>query len=129
MLVGKGTLFGCDEERNASWRAATVVAQPHNFIRSVRACFQRPPASHMKLKGLMVSSGVVQDDGRIFPLPEMPCVDQKTPFCFARPHCGNWAEVSSCPVEQIITGVIVYHYAEDDHPPRSIPAIESLCKV
>lgn len=128
ILVGKGTLFGCDEAWNSSWRAATVVAQPRNFVRSLRACFQKPPFSHMKIKGMMVSSGVVLDDGRIIPLPEMPCFDQKTPHCFARSNCGNWAEISLCPGDQIITGVMVYHYAEDDHPPRAISAIRSLCR-
>ena len=107
LLVGKGTLFGCDEERNSSWRAATLVGQPHNFVRSVRACFQKPPFSHMKIKGLMVASGVVYDDGRIVPLPELPCFDQKTPHCFARPNCGEWAEASTCPTDQIVTGMTV----------------------
>ena len=128
LLVGKGTLFGCDEERNASWRAATLVAQPHNFVRSVRACFQRSPFSHLKIKGLMVASGVVYDDGRIFPLPELPCFDQKTPHCFARPNCDNWAEVSSCPADQIVTGVTVFHYAADHNPPRALSAIQPFCR-
>ena len=128
ILVGKGTLFGCDEERASSWRAATVAVQPHTFLRSVQACFQKPPFSHMKIKGLTVSSGVVLDDGGIVPLPTMPCFDQKTPHCFARSHCNNWAAISVCPVEQIVTGVMLYHYAEDDHPPRALSAIRSLCR-
>ena len=123
VLVGKFTLFGCDEEWNSSWRAATVAALPHQFVRSVRACFQKPPASDMKIKGLMVSSGIVIDDGRIIPVPEMPCFDPKTPNCFARSHCGNWMEISLCPLSQIVTGVTVYHYAEDDNPPRALSAI------
>jgi hypothetical protein len=76
----------------------------------------------------MVSSGVVLDDGRIIPLPEMPCFDQKTPHCFARPHCGYWAEVSLCPAEQIVTGVAVYHYDPDDKPPRTLSAIQAWCR-
>ena len=48
------------------------------------------------------------------PLPEMPCFDQKTPHLLrAR------AEGSLCPAEQVVTGVTVYHYAEDNNPPRA----------
>ena len=71
----------------------------------------------------MVASGVVYDDGRIIPLPEFPCFDQKTPHCFARPNCGEWAEVSTCPTDQIVTGMTVYHYAADKiHPVRCPPS-------
>jgi hypothetical protein len=128
LLVGKGTLFGCDEERTSSWRAATVAAQPRSFVTSVQACYQKPPVATKKLKGLMVMSVVVLDDGGLVPFPLMPCVDGKTPHCFARPHCGRWANISSCYTGEILTGVTVYHYEADRNPPRAISAIQPWCR-
>jgi hypothetical protein len=37
ILIGTGTLDGCDEEGNSSWRRATVNTQPDHFVRSIRA--------------------------------------------------------------------------------------------
>jgi hypothetical protein len=128
LLVGKGTLFGCDEERTSSWRAATVAAQPHNFINGVQACYQKPPITTKKLKGLMVTSVVALDDGRVVPFPLMPCIDLKTPHCFARPHCGDWKNLVMCYSGQVLTGVTVYHYAVDNIPPRAISAIQPWCR-
>ena len=129
ILLGTGTLFGCDEHRTISWRAATLVSQPNTFIRSVRACYQNSPFIEMKMKGLMVSGALlVSTDGQLFSLPEMPCVDKKTPHCFARPHCGNWLETVYCPTGQILTGVTVYHYDDNGKAPRAISAIQPWCK-
>ena len=129
ILLGSGILFGCDERWTSSWRAATLAAQPNTFIRSVRACYQNSPFVEMKLKGLMVSGAIlVSTDGQLLALPEMPCIDKKTPHCFARPHCGNWLETVYCPMGQILTGVTVYHYADNDKPPRAISAIQPWCR-
>jgi hypothetical protein len=129
ILLGTGTLFGCDEQRNSSWRAATLVGQSNTFVRSVRACYQNSPFIELKLKGLMISSAtLISTDGQLLPMPEWPCVDKKTPHCFARPHCGNWLNAVSCPTGQILTGVSVYHYAENDKPPRAISAIQPWCQ-
>jgi hypothetical protein len=130
ILLGSGILFGCDEQWTSSWRAATLASQPNTFVRSVRACYQNSPFIEMKMKGLMVSGALlISTGGQLFPLPEMPCIDKKTPHCFARPHCGNWLNTVYCPTGQIITGVTVYHYAENDRPPRAISAIQPWCKT
>ena len=128
ILVGIGTLFGCDEQWTNSWRAATLVSQPGTFVRSVRACYQDSPFLELKMKGLMVSPALLMNDARILPLPEMPCIDKATPHCFKRPHCGNWLEAVYCPLDEILTGVTVFHYPENDRPPRAISAIQPWCQ-
>ena len=64
ILVGIGTLFGCDEQWTNSWRAATLVSQPGTFVRSVRACYQDSPFLELKMKGLMVSPALLMNDAR-----------------------------------------------------------------
>jgi hypothetical protein len=129
ILLGSGVLFGCDEQWTSSWRAATLASQSNTFIRSVRACYSNSPWIQKKIKGLMVSGALlVSTDGQLFSLPEMPCIDKKTPHCFARPNCGSWHDVVYCPTGQILTGVTVYHYAENDKPPRAISAIQPWCQ-
>jgi hypothetical protein len=128
LLVGKGTLFGCDEEWTSSWRAATIVAQPHTFINGVQACYPNPPSATKKLKGLIVTSVVLLADGRVTPFPLLPCIDGKTPHCFARPHCGDWANLVMCHSGEVLMGVTVYHYAENNNPPRAISAIQPWCR-
>jgi len=128
VLVGQWTLFGCELQRTDSWRMATLAALPRHFVRSVRACHGASPFVDLKMKGLMVSSAAVLDDGSIVALPELPCVDRKTPHCFARPHCKSWATLSTCPPNQIVVGVTIYYYAENDVPPRAISAIQPWCQ-
>jgi hypothetical protein len=130
ILLGTGTLFGCDEGGDASWARATVNTQPNQFVRSVRACYGNSPFVDLKIKGLMVSAAaLVSDNGKLLSLPEFPCVNEdKTPHCFARPHCGSWSNMVTCPVGEIVTGVSVYHYAENDRPPRAISAIQPWCQ-
>jgi hypothetical protein len=127
LLVGTGTLFGCGEEWNSSWRAATMVAQPHTFINGVQACYPNFPQATKKLKGLIVTSVVVLADGRVTPFPLLPCIDG-SPHCFARPHCGDWKNLVMCRSGEVLTGVTVYHYAENQNPPRAISAIQPWCQ-
>jgi hypothetical protein len=76
----------------------------------------------------MVSAAVlISDEGQLVPLPEFPCInDDKTPHCFARPHCDSWSNIVTCPADEIVTGVSIYHYAANNR--RAISEIQPWCQ-
>jgi hypothetical protein len=131
VILGTGRLTDCDPGRTDSWRAATVVGRRQEFIREAQMCHPlgATPWHHpIKLKGLSVSTAFIDADGDMRALPMQPCVDRETPHCFARPHCKIWGLPAGCPAGQIVTGVTMYHFAENNRPPQAFYAIGLHCQ-
>ena len=130
-LVGTARLRGCDGGKNKSWRQATLDDQPHQFVREIQTCHPAPVAGrNYKVKGLSVGAFTIHEpSGQMIDLPRMPCIDGSTPHCFARPRCGHWGKIATCPSGQIVKAVTVSHYADNDDPPGAVFQIQPHCEI
>ncbi|MGF1475353.1 MAG: hypothetical protein ACFB6S_07300 [Geminicoccaceae bacterium] len=132
-LLATAKLAGCEGGRKSNWRAATLAGLSNQFVREVQMCH---PVSDItpwspitpKLKGLSVSAAAVLDGAEVIDLPTMPCIKNQTNHCFVRANCGQWSNRAACPSGQIVVGVNMYTYAENNRPPDAFYGIEPICR-